>query len=173
MDLKKTIRSLPNWPIKGVIFRDLTTLMQNKNAFKESIDILFERYKNKKIDKVVGVDARGFVFASVLAYKLGVGFIPIRKVGKLPFETIKASYSLEYGKNTIEMHTDAIKKGERIVLVDDLLATGGTISASVKLLKKLKAEIIECAFVVELPDLKGREKIKNEKIFSMVEFEGE
>ena len=173
MDLKKTIRSIPDWPIKGVIFRDITTLLQNEKAFKESCDIFYDRYKNKKIDKIVGVDARGFIFAPVIAYKLGIGFVPIRKKGKLPFETISASYSLEYGENTVEIHKDAIKAGEKVLIIDDLLATGGTIKATTDLVKKLSGEIVECAFLIELPDLKGREKIIDEKVFSIIEFEGE
>ncbi len=173
MDLKETIRSLPDWPIKGVIFRDLTTLMQNPDAFRESCDILFERYKDMGIDKIVGIDARGFVFGAVLAYKLGIGFVPVRKKGKLPCKTIQETYSLEYGEDTLEIHEDAIEKGEKVIIVDDLIATGGTIGATVKLVKKLGADIIECAFVVELPELKGRDQIQGCKVFSITEFEGE
>ena len=173
MILKDTIRSIPNWPIEGVIFRDITTLMQDPAAFKEACDIFHERYKNMKIDKVVGIDARGFVFGAVLAYHLNIGFIPVRKKGKLPYKTISESYSLEYGKNEVEMHEDSIKKGEKVVIIDDLIATGGTIEAAVKLVKRLGGDIVECGFIVELPDLKGREKIKDEKIFAICEFEGD
>jgi adenine phosphoribosyltransferase len=173
MQLKETIRSINDWPIKGVIFRDLTTLMQNPDAFRESCDMLFERYKNSNLDKIVGIDARGFVFGAVLAYKLGIGFIPVRKKGKLPFKTIEETYSLEYGKDTLEIHEDAIQKGEKVIIVDDLIATGGTIGATIKLVRKLGADIIECAFVVELPDLKGREKIHGCKVYSIAKFEGE
>jgi adenine phosphoribosyltransferase len=173
MDLKKTIRSIPDWPIKGVIFRDLTTLMQNPDAFRESIDLLYERYKDTNLDKVVGIDARGFVFGAVLAYKLGIGFIPVRKKGKLPSKTIQETYTLEYGEDTLEIHEDAIEKGEKVVIVDDLIATGGTVGATVKLVNKLGADIVECAFVVELPELKGREQIQGCKVFSVTEFEGE
>ena len=173
MDLKETIRSLPDWPIKGVIFRDLTTLMQNPDAFRESCDILFERYKDMGIDKIVGIDARGFVFGAVLAYKLGIGFVPVRKKGKLPCKTIQETYSLEYGEDTLEIHEDAVEKGEKVIIVDDLIATGGTIGATVKLVKKLGADIIECAFVVELPELKGRDQIQGCKVFAITEFEGE
>ena len=172
-DLKETIRSIHDWPIKGVIFRDLTTLMQNPEAFRESCDILFDRYKDQDIDKIVGIDARGFVFGAVLAYKLGIGFVPVRKKGKLPFKTIEESYSLEYGKDTLEIHEDAVQKGEKIIIVDDLIATGGTIGATVNLLTQLGADIVECAFVVELPDLKGREKIHGCKVYSITKFEGE
>jgi len=173
MDLKETIRSLPDWPIKGVIFRDLTTLMQNPDAFRESCDILFERYKDMGIDKIVGIDARGFVFGAVLAYKLGIGFVPVRKKGKLPWKTIQETYSLEYGEDTLEIHEDAVEKGEKVIIVDDLIATGGTIGATVKLVKKLGADILECAFVVELPELKGRNQIQGCKVFAITEFEGE
>ena len=173
MNLKETIRSLPDWPIKGVIFRDLTTLMQNPDAFRESCDILFERYKDMGIDKIVGIDARGFVFGAVLAYKLGIGFVPVRKKGKLPCKTIQETYSLEYGEDTLEIHEDAVEKGEKVIIVDDLIATGGTIGATVKLVKKLGADILECAFVVELPELNGRNKIHGCKVFAITEFEGE
>lgn len=173
MDLKETIRSIPGWPIEGVIFRDLTTLMQNPEALKLSCDILYDRYKSMKIDKVVGIDARGFVFGAVLSYKLGIGFIPVRKKGKLPWKTIEETYSLEYGQGTLEIHEDALQKGERVVVVDDLIATGGTVGATVNLVRKLGAEVIECAFIVELPDLKGREKIRDCSVFAITEFEGE
>jgi len=173
MDLKQTIRSIPDWPIKGVIFRDLTTLMQNPKAFKESCDILYERYKDMDIDKIVGIDARGFVFGAVLAYKLGIGFVPVRKKGKLPWKTIQETYSLEYGEDTLEIHEDAVEKGEKVIIVDDLIATGGTVGATVKLVRQLGADIIECAFIVELPDLKGRDQIQACKVYSITQFEGE
>lgn len=173
MDLKETIRSIPGWPIEGVIFRDLTTLMQDPAAYKAACDAFYDRYRDIDIDKIVGIDARGFVFGGVLAYHLGVGFVPVRKKGKLPYKTICESYSLEYGTNEVEMHEDAISPGEKVVIIDDLIATGGTIEAAVKLVKKLGGDIQECGFIVELPDLKGREKIKDEKVFSMVEFEGD
>ncbi|MEN8246243.1 MAG: adenine phosphoribosyltransferase [Thermodesulfobacteriota bacterium] len=173
MNIKDTIRSIPGWPIKEVIFRDLTTLMQNPEAYKETCDIFYNRYKNVPIDKVVGIDARGFVFGGVLAYHLNVGFIPVRKKGKLPYKTIEESYSLEYGESIVEMHADAVEPGEKVVIIDDLIATGGTIGAAVNLVKKLGGDILECGFVVELPDLKGREKIKGQQVFSMCKFEGE
>jgi adenine phosphoribosyltransferase len=173
MNLKETIRSIPHWPIESVTFRDLTTLMQNPKAFKYACDVLYERYKDQKIDKIVAIDARGFVFGGVLAYQLDIGFVPVRKKGKLPSSTIQADYTLEYGINTVEMHNDSISKGERVVIVDDLIATGGTIAAAVKLVEQLGGQIIECAFIVELPDLKGREKISEQAVFSMVQFEGE
>ncbi len=173
MDLKKSVRSIPGWPINGVIFRDLTTLMNDPEALKHSCDILYDRYRDQQIDKIVGIDARGFVFGAVLAYKLGVGFIPVRKKGKLPSETIEESYDLEYGSGVLEIHKDAIVENEKVVIVDDLIATGGTIGATVKLVQSLGGDIVECAFLIELPDLKGRNKLNGCKIFSMMEFDGE
>ncbi len=174
MDLKDSIRSVPNWPIDGVIFRDLTTLMQDPASFAHSCDQLYERYKGMNIHKVAAIDARGFVFGAVLAYKLGVGFVPIRKKGKLPCETLEASYSLEYGQAVMEIHKDALEPNERVVLVDDLIATGGSINAAVSLLKQLGAELVECACIVELPDLNARAKLPPDcKVFSLVRFEGE
>ena len=173
MNIKDTIRSIPGWPIEEVIFRDLTTLMQNPEAYKETCDIFCNRYKDMPIEKVVGIDARGFVFGGVLAYHLNVGFIPVRKKGKLPYKTIEENYSLEYGESIVEMHADAVEPGEKVVIIDDLIATGGTIGAAVNLFKKLGGDILECGFVVELPDLKGREKIKGQQVFSICKFEGE
>ena len=173
MNLREKIRTVPNWPIEGVMFRDITTLLLDPDAFKDTCDMLFERYQKMEIDKVVAIDARGFIFGAVLAYKLNVGFVPVRKAGKLPHKTISESYTLEYGENRVEMHLDAIEKNERILVVDDLIATGGTISAATKLVEKLGGVIVECVFIVELPDLKGREKIKNYDIFALTEFEGE
>ncbi len=173
MNLKETVRSIPGWPIAEVTFRDLTTLMKDPDALRESCDILFERYRDQKIDKIVGIDARGFVFGAVLAYKLGVGFIPVRKKGKLPAETIEKSYSLEYGSGTLEIHKDAINEGERVVIVDDLIATGGTVGATVSLVERLGGDIVECAFLIELPDLNGRAQINGYDIFAIMEFEGE
>jgi len=171
--IKNSIRSIPDWPISGVMFRDITTLLQDPDAFKESCDVLYNRYKDTRIDKVVGIDARGLVFGAVLAYKLNIGFVPVRKIGKLPHKTIQASYSLEYGESAVEIHEDSIEKGERVIIVDDLVATGGTIAAATELVEKLGGEILELACVIELPDLNGREKVKNHKLFSMVEFEGD
>jgi len=171
--IKNTVRSIPDWPIQGVIFRDITTLLLDPKAHRAICRIFHDRYRDQQIDKVVGIDARGFLFGSVLAYKLDVGFIPIRKKGKLPYKTISESYSLEYGEETVEIHEDALARGERVVIIDDLMATGGTIGAAVNLVDKLGGDIVECAFVVELPDLKGREKLGDRKAFSIVEFEGE
>ncbi|MGA8179128.1 MAG: adenine phosphoribosyltransferase [Desulfobacterales bacterium] len=173
MNLKEKIRTVPHWPIKGVMFRDITTLLQDPAAFKETCDTLYDRYRNIKVDKVVAIDARGFIFGAVLAYKLNVGFVPVRKAGKLPYKTISEPYTLEYGKNVVEMHIDAIQKGERVLIVDDLIATGGTASAATKLVEKLGGEVVECVFIVELPDLNGKEKIKKYSAYTLTEFEGE
>jgi adenine phosphoribosyltransferase len=173
MDIKNKIRTVPHWPIEGVMFRDITTLLQDPEAFRETCDMLYERYKEVEIDKIVAIDARGFIFGAVLAYKLNIGFVPVRKAGKLPYNTISESYTLEYGQNVVEIHKDSIEKDEKILVVDDLIATGGTISAATKLVERLGGEIVECVFIVELPDLKGREKIKKYKIFTLTEFEGE
>lgn len=173
MDLKESVRSIVDWPIEGVIFRDLTTLMKNPEAFSQSCDVFYDRYRDEKIDKIVGIDARGFVFGAVLAYKLGVGFVPVRKKGKLPPETIEELYSLEYGSGILEIHKDAISEGEKIVIIDDLIATGGTVGATVKLVRKLGGDIIECAFLIELPDLNGRKQIADCAIFAIMEFDGE
>jgi adenine phosphoribosyltransferase len=171
--VKSKVRSIPDWPIKGVIFRDITTLLEDPQAFKAICSIFYNRYVNENVDKIVGIDARGFLFGAVLAYELGIGFVPIRKKGKLPYKTIRQSYTLEYGEATIEIHEDAIASNDRVVIVDDLMATGGTIAASAALVEKLGGNLLECAFVIELPDLKGREKMKNRNCFAIIEFEGE
>lgn len=173
MNLKDTIRTVPNWPVEGVMFRDITTLIQNPEAFKEACDILYERYKEMDLDKIAGIDARGFIFGAVLAYKLGIGFVPVRKKGKLPFDMIQETYSLEYGEDTVEMHVDAVAKGERVLIVDDLIATGGTMYAATQLVEKLGGEVVECAFIIDLPDLKGKEKLDGYKVFSLMAFDGE
>lgn len=173
MNIKESIRTVPHWPIEGVMFRDITTLLQNPEAFRETCDQFYARYKDMDIDIVVGIDARGFIFGAVLAYKLKVGFVPIRKKGKLPPETISQDYALEYGTATVEISENGVKKGDKCLIVDDLIATGGTIYAATKLVESLGGEIVECAFIVELTDLNGREKIKQFPIFSLTEFEGE
>lgn len=169
-DLKKYIRNIPDFPKKGILFRDITTLIGDSKQFKKVIDALTERYADKKIDAVVAIESRGFIFGGALAYKLGAGFVPVRKKGKLPYKAYQASYSLEYGEDTLEIHQDAIKPGERVLLIDDLLATGGTISAVTDLVKKLKGEIVEAAFIIELKDLKGRCKLKDFLVYSMIQY---
>lgn len=173
MNLSERIRSIPDWPIKGVIFRDITTVLEDPEAFKYANDQFHERYRNRKIDKVVGIDARGFIFGAVLAYKLGLPFIPVRKKGKLPYKTVSVEYDLEYGKDVVEMNEDAVRPGEQVLVVDDLIATGGTVGAAIELVKKLGGTVVECCFLVELPDLKGREKTGDIPIFALTSFEGE
>jgi len=173
--LKAKIRSIPNWPKKGVIFRDVTTLLKDNVGLRDMIDILVNRYKPMRIDSVVGIEARGFISGGILAHALNVGFIPIRKPGKLPAETISEEYELEYGKDKIEIHKDAIKRGQRVLVVDDLCATGGTSLAACHLINKMGGEVVECSFIVDLPELGGRKKLEKEgyKVFTLVEFEGE
>jgi len=173
MDLKLKIRTIPHWPIKGVMFRDITTLIQDPEAFRYACDAFYDRYRNTKIDKIVCIDARGFIFGAVLAYSLGVGCTLVRKKGKLPPETIQEEYSLEYGTNVVEISRHGIRPGERVIIIDDLIATGGTIAAAARLVEALGGKVVECAFVIELPDLKGREKIADYPVFSLVSFEGE
>jgi len=171
--IKSRIRTVPNFPKPGIMFRDITTLIGDKDGFEKVIDLFYNRYKNKKIEVVAGIEARGFIIASVIANKLGVGFVPVRKPGKLPFESVREEYELEYGKDAVEIHRDAIKKGQKVLLIDDLLATGGTSSAAANLIEKLGGEIEEIGFIVELPDLKGREKLGKWNVFSIVRFEGD
>jgi len=171
--LEKSIRNIPDFPKPGVLFRDVTTLIANKDAFAKSVDLLAKRYKGKKIDKVVGVEARGFIFGAAVANKIKAGFVPVRKKGKLPFKTISTTYELEYGTDTLEIHKDAIKSGERVIIVDDLLATGGTVKAVVELVKQLGGNISGIGFVIELVDFKGKNKFNEYPVFSLVKFEGE
>jgi len=171
--IKSKIRTVPHWPKQGIMFRDITTLLKDPEGFKETIDLLYNRYKDKKIDKVVGIESRGFIFGAPLAYLLGCGFVPVRKPGKLPAECESQEYTLEYGTDKIEIHKDAIIKGDNILIVDDLIATAGTADAARTLIKRLGGEVVECAFIVELVDLNGRDKLKGENIYSVVEFEGE
>ena len=175
INLKEIIRTIPHFPKQGVMFRDITTLLQNAHAFSFVVNEFYERYKDSKIDVVAGIESSGFILGGALAYKLNVGFVPIRKKGKLPYKTESVEYELEYGKDKIEVHIDSIKKGDKVLLADDLIATAGTLGASIDLIKKLGGEIFECAVIVELPDLHGREKIekKGYKLFSLVQFEGE
>lgn len=173
MDLSKYIRSIPDFPKKGILFRDITTLIADPAAFAGAVDALAERYKGERIDAVAAIESRGFIFGAPLAIKLGVGFIPIRKPGKLPWKTISEEYTLEYGVDKLEIHQDAIKKGQRVLLVDDLIATGGSILAAIRLVERLGGEVVEVAVLIELVDLKGREKIAPKKLFSLIKFEGE
>ena len=170
-ELKKVIRDVPNFPQEGIIFKDISTLLQDKKAFKKSIDLLVKKYKKEKIDYVVGVDSRGFIFGAPLAYALGVGFVPVRKKGKLPYKTKSITYELEYGTDTLEIHEDAFRPKSRILIVDDLLATGGTIKAVTDLLKGFKPKIVGVAFVVELKFLNGKNKLKDYPIHSLIQYE--
>ena len=169
-ELKTMIRDIPDFPQKGIIFKDITTLLQCGSAFREVIDILAERYQGKGIDVVVGAEARGFILASALACRLKAGMVPIRKPGKLPAATFRVSYQLEYGRDELEIHRDAFEEGAKVLIVDDLLATGGTSLATVELVKKLKGEIVEIAFLIELTFLKGREKLKGYPVLSLIEY---
>ena len=169
-NLREKIRDIPDFPKKGIIFKDITTLLNDPVAFSKTIDLLGDRYTEKKIDAVVGIEARGFIIGSALAYKLGAGFIPIRKPGKLPYKTHSMTYELEYGTDQLEIHQDAIKPGQRVLIVDDLLATGGTIKAAADLVAKLNAEILEIAFLIELTFLKGRDKLNKYNIYSLIQF---
>jgi len=170
--LEKSIRHIPDFPKPGIIFYDVTTLIQNKSAFKKSIDLLVKKYKGKRIDKVVGAEARGFIFGAAIAHKIGAGFVPVRKKGKLPYKTISATYELEYGTDSLEIHKDAICPGEKILIIDDLLATGGTIKAVTELVNQLGGKILGIGFVIELVDLKGKEKLKDYPVFSLVKLHG-
>src|SRR5229473_5519745 len=169
--LKKLIREVPDFPKKGILFYDITTLLKDKLGFATLIDALSENYIGKEIDVVVGMEARGFIFGPALAYRLNAGFVPVRKPGKLPAETVKVSYELEYGSNALEIHKDAIEKGQRVLIVDDLLATGGTAEATAKLAASLGAEIAGLGFVIELDFLNGREKLKGYDVFSLLHYQ--
>lgn len=172
-DLKSSIRNVPDFPKPGIGFKDITTLLIDGPAFREAVDLLAERFRNQEIKKVVGIESRGFVFGAVIAYKWGVGFVPVRKPGKLPAETISEEYNLEYGTNSLEIHRDAITPGEKVLIVDDLLATGGTAQATVNLINRLGGEIAGIAFLIELSFLSGRQKLNGYDVFSLMEYDAE
>jgi adenine phosphoribosyltransferase len=169
-DLKNIIRDIPDFPKKGIIFKDITTLLADAQSFQKMIDLLSHRYVGQKVDKVIGVEARGFIIGAALAYKLGAGIVLVRKPGKLPSETYKKTYDLEYGTDTLEIHIDAVKKGEKVLIADDLLATGGTMAAVVEMVNVMGGEIIECCFMTELEFLHGRDKLPQGKVFSLLKF---
>jgi adenine phosphoribosyltransferase len=175
MPIKSRIRAVPHYPKQGVMFRDITTLLKDPVGFRDTINELASRYAGVKIDRVAGIEARGFIVGAALAYQLGLGFVPIRKKGKLPAETVGQDYELEYGTDRIEMHVDAVSQGERVLLVDDLLATGGTAGAACKLIESMGGKIVECCFVIDLPDLGGRARLEKHghKVFALCEFEGD
>lgn len=170
-ELKKLIREVPDYPKPGILFYDLTTLLQDKKGFHTLIDSLCKKFVGKHIDVVAGIEARGFIFAPALAYRLGAGFVPVRKANKLPWKTQQITYQLEYGTDKLEIHQDAVKRGEHVLVCDDLLATGGTAAAAVKLISGLGAEVAGAAFAVELTFLKGREKLAGTEVFSLIQYD--
>ena len=174
MSLKNAIRSIPDYPKPGIIFRDITTLLADAKAFRRAIDELVQPWSGSKIDKIAGIEARGFILGGAVAHQLSAGFVPIRKKGKLPHKTVSIGYSLEYGVDEMEMHVDALMPGEKVILVDDLIATGGTAEAAVKLLKKLGADVVAACFIIDLPDLGGAKKIEalDVPVRSLIAFEG-
>jgi len=169
-ELRDIIRNIPDFPKKGIVFKDITTLLSDARSFHRMIDLLAHRYVGEKIDQIVGIEARGFILGSALAYKLGTGITLVRKPGKLPYKTRSVSYELEYGTDTLEIHEDAFKAGDRVIVADDLLATGGTMAAVVDLVRQVGAEVHECAFMAELEFLKGREKLPEGKVYSLLKF---
>ena len=173
LDLKKKIRSIPDFPQKGIVFRDITTLLADKEAFRVSVDKMAEHYKGRDIDLILGAEARGFIFGALLAYKLGTGFVPVRKPGKLPYKTCQTSYDLEYGQNVLQMHIDAVKKGDKVLIVDDLVATGGTAKAKAELVEKMGGEVVGFCFLIEPEFLKPRKLLEGYDVFSLIQYESE
>jgi len=173
-DLKATVRTIPDYPKPGILFRDITTLLGDPRAFRRTVDLLVHPWAGSKVDKVAGIEARGFIIGGAVAHQLSAGFVPIRKRGKLPHESVRVAYSLEYGLDEMEMHRDAITIGERVILVDDLVATGGTAEAAVKLLKEMGADVVAAVFVIDLPDLGGKARIERlgVPVRTLVEFPG-
>ncbi len=168
--LRATIREIPDFPKPGILFYDITTVLKDPAAYKEAIDLMLEPYRGERVDLVVGMESRGFIFSAPLAYLLGTGLVPVRKLGKLPAETITVEYALEYGSNTLEIHRDAIQPGQRVLIVDDLLATGGTVRGTIDLVERLKGEVVGLAFLVELDFLKGRERLEGRKVTSVIRY---
>jgi adenine phosphoribosyltransferase len=170
IDLEKFIRNIPDWPKKGILFRDITPLLADPNAFRAAVDALCADFAEANVDYIAAVEARGFIFGAAVAQKLGAGFVPIRKKGKLPFKTESVTYDLEYGTDTLEIHKDALKEGAKVLMVDDLLATGGTMAAACKLIEKIGGQIVGIAFLVELRELAGRKKLNGYKIMSLIPY---
>lgn len=173
MDLKTKIRNIPDFPKKGIVFRDITPLIRDGEAFRYAVDLMASKYKDKKIDAILGAEARGFIFGAAMAYRLQTGFIPVRKPGKLPYDVCRASYSLEYGENIMEMHTDAIEEGDKILIVDDLVATGGTARGQAELVKNSGGIVIGFCFLIELEFLNPRDMLEGYEIFSVIKYESE
>jgi len=173
MSIKSRIRTIPHYPRAGIMFRDITTLLKDPIGLRTTIDAITERYRAEKIDKVIGIESRGFIFAAPVAYALGAGFVPIRKQGKLPAETISCDYQLEYGSDKIEIHADAIDKGDRVLMIDDLIATGGTMEAAIKLVQEMGGNIVECCFVVDLPNVGGSKRLRQQghQLYSLCSFD--
>ena len=171
--LRRAIREIPNFPKPGINFKDITPLLGDGELFGRTIDIIADRYRSQKIDTVLGIESRGFIIGAALAYELGAGFCVVRKPGKLPYQTHSASYELEYGKDSLEIHIDAIPNRARVIIADDLIATGGTAAATAQLVSKLGATVVECAFVIELSFLNGREKLKPHGVFSIIQYDSE
>ncbi len=171
--LKAKIRTIPDFPKPGIMFRDITTLLKDGEGLRESIDVLAKRYQDQQVDLIAGIESRGFIVGAALATQMGIGFVPVRKPNRLPGETIGIDYELEYGNDRLEIHVDAIPQGSRVLMVDDLIATGGTMNAACHLVENVGGEVVECAFIIELPDLGGRKVLSNYPVFSIVEFEGD
>jgi adenine phosphoribosyltransferase len=169
-DLRAKIREIPDFPKPGILFYDITTLLKDPPAFKEAIDLMLEPYRDEHVDLVVGMESRGFIFSAPMAYLLGAGLVPVRKLGKLPAETVTVEYALEYGSNTLEIHRDAINPGQRVLIVDDLLATGGTVGGTIELVERLQGEVVGLAFLVELDFLKGRDRLKGRRVTSVIKY---
>ncbi|MBA2717761.1 MAG: adenine phosphoribosyltransferase [Chloroflexi bacterium] len=169
-ELRAKIREIPDFPKPGILFYDITTLLKDRVAYKESIDQMLEPYLGEKIDVVVGMESRGFIFSAAMAYQLNAGLVPVRKLGKLPAETITVEYALEYGSNTLEIHRDAIAPGQKVLIVDDLLATGGTVKGTIELIERLKGDVVGLAFLVELNSLKGRDRLDGRRVTSVIQY---
>jgi adenine phosphoribosyltransferase len=169
-ELGERIRDIPDFPKPGILFKDITTMLKDGDSFKSAVDGLLAKVKGKKIDAVVGMESRGFIFGAPIAYALGVGFVPVRKLGKLPADVVSVEYDLEYGSATLEMHKDAIKPGSKVLIVDDLLATGGTVAGTIELVKQLQGEIVALAFLIELKALHGRDRLQGYDIATLIEF---
>ena len=169
-DLRAKIREIPDFPKPGILFYDITTLLKDADAFREAVDLMLEPYKDERVDLVVGMESRGFIFSAPMAYQLRAGLVPVRKLGKLPAETVTVEYALEYGSNTLEIHRDAISEGQRVLIVDDLLATGGTVGGTIELVERLHGEVVGLAFLVELDFLKGRERLQGRRVTSVIKY---